>query len=526
MIEFSMTGASEPSTISMADLVRPQAPGQEVGRLPYYPSYGTITPEQRWVYLNWLRNVDQPIDIGYVFIFYYGLERHLFFGDFEAAFNMILRLRQHHRHPSLLSYSTSALTSACVFHKRPDLFTAVLNDTATGEMERSPDIFLLARWSMRLDLTPKELMQMASKFTFSNRRYLKDEAALFEAELTKLLTERFGASSLPLGRYPIELAPLVQRQLVANISFSGEQRTVRIPCLTEHPGFMAEGKALLQEAHNRVRALLKQAQKNGNSQSTPASASAPKPNKDLSVFAASHLFTAIDVRQFDRNAHCYSHGQCPSCGRTLPKLPAKKGTCLYCLATLIIKNSEFTGESLLLTTQEEEAMVAVRDERIRRNFIKRFIAGCGLSEAIVADAMRAERESAEAVLLDHLRRQGERFKEHGSWGLYRNTLMEAGRLYTHMGHHHDALRHYLIVCWYDLCGASNTGRFEEREVFLAPSVIRMVEQAVKGLDYSQAQVRTLFLECASEYQAPGMRTTPAKAWGDLIEALSAAVQQA
>jgi tellurite resistance protein len=47
--------------------------------LGYWPSYGTISPAARGVYLGWLSNGrrDPSIDIGYVFLFFYGLERRL-----------------------------------------------------------------------------------------------------------------------------------------------------------------------------------------------------------------------------------------------------------------------------------------------------------------------------------------------------------------------------------------------------------------------------------------------------------------
>ncbi|TIR80259.1 MAG: hypothetical protein E5X19_31520, partial [Mesorhizobium sp.] len=51
--------------------------------LPYWPSYQSISPGARRTYLEWLaggRN-DPSIGIGYVFIFFYGLERRLFIDE-------------------------------------------------------------------------------------------------------------------------------------------------------------------------------------------------------------------------------------------------------------------------------------------------------------------------------------------------------------------------------------------------------------------------------------------------------------
>jgi tellurite resistance protein len=46
-------------------------------RLPYWSSYSEVTPEARAAYLHWLRTgrKDPTADIGYVFLFFYGLER-------------------------------------------------------------------------------------------------------------------------------------------------------------------------------------------------------------------------------------------------------------------------------------------------------------------------------------------------------------------------------------------------------------------------------------------------------------------
>ncbi len=53
---------------------------QRETNLPYWPSYSNISPSARRIYLEWLASgrLDPDIDIGYVFLFFYGLERRLF----------------------------------------------------------------------------------------------------------------------------------------------------------------------------------------------------------------------------------------------------------------------------------------------------------------------------------------------------------------------------------------------------------------------------------------------------------------
>src|SRR5439155_27360442 len=45
--------------------------------LSYWPSYSTLTSDQRARYLDWMAGGrrDSNVDIGYAFIFFYGLER-------------------------------------------------------------------------------------------------------------------------------------------------------------------------------------------------------------------------------------------------------------------------------------------------------------------------------------------------------------------------------------------------------------------------------------------------------------------
>ena len=74
MIYTSPSTSSLPSVISKSlHISKNVAPPYD--SLGYWPSYSRITPEQRYTYLKWLADGRKDnIDIGYVFIFFYGLE--------------------------------------------------------------------------------------------------------------------------------------------------------------------------------------------------------------------------------------------------------------------------------------------------------------------------------------------------------------------------------------------------------------------------------------------------------------------
>jgi uncharacterized tellurite resistance protein B-like protein len=88
---------SEPSLIGSNLIVAPPA-GRCDEPLPYWPNYHSATPAQRSVYLNWLIGGRRqlPPEIGYAFMFFYGLERRAVADqeDIAVIIDEIIRLRK------------------------------------------------------------------------------------------------------------------------------------------------------------------------------------------------------------------------------------------------------------------------------------------------------------------------------------------------------------------------------------------------------------------------------------------------
>ena len=261
VFEISMMGTKEPSLISMELPIIMPNNNAEIEPLSYFPSYSSISPQQRWIYLNWLRNIESSIDIGYVFIFYYGLERHLFFGNYETAFDMILRLRKHHKNNSFNVYSSNALIAATLFHKREDLFFNFINCIESFDHIDLSHVYVLAKRLLGIALSPAELMALAKKVGFTNKRYLKNEKELFELELRKLLLDKHGEEKLSLEKYSLNKCPLANQMIIANYSLEHEQRTISVPSLIEAKVFSTELLMLLQSTHENVKKRLKESRK-------------------------------------------------------------------------------------------------------------------------------------------------------------------------------------------------------------------------------------------------------------------------
>lgn len=71
------TNSIEPALIDPALLVANFDPDYSGSTMNYWPSYSTISPRARAAYLEWLARgrKDPSINISYVFLFFYGLER-------------------------------------------------------------------------------------------------------------------------------------------------------------------------------------------------------------------------------------------------------------------------------------------------------------------------------------------------------------------------------------------------------------------------------------------------------------------
>jgi len=249
----------DPSTIYL-DLptYRPTDP-EIVPRPNYYPSYLGLSPSQRWLYLNWLRDITKPINIGYVFIYYYGLERQLLLGDFDLAFDEILCLQSYHDNHSFLSYSNSALPYACLLRKRKDK----LENLYKLRPKTTIDNFdLLLVHSLGYDLSAQNIINVSKNISGANRRFILSDPTTFEIALTECLKSRYNYPCFPFAsRFPIDGLLRRQEIIFGNTSFPSEIRTPEIPNFLIGSPFTREVRELIAEAHEKTKLFRKEKRK-------------------------------------------------------------------------------------------------------------------------------------------------------------------------------------------------------------------------------------------------------------------------
>lgn len=258
--------SEEPSLIyTKLKLINPK---NIVERPSYYPSYDGLSPEQRWVYLQLLRNpYDTNIDIGYVFILYYGLERHLLLGDFDRAFDLILKLRDVHKNPSFQHYSANALILTAMFHKRGEKISDFINSLDKEyECNFSDNLFLICYYSLNIPLQAKDIMRMAQTFEFMNNHYIRKYPDIFCEILSNILLEKYGNTSVALNKFvsQSELREIKYEEIGMFANMSIIDKKIKIPILYDVPKLKKEMNILLEETHNRTKIKLSVMRKDGS----------------------------------------------------------------------------------------------------------------------------------------------------------------------------------------------------------------------------------------------------------------------
>jgi len=244
---------NEPSTIYPKLKIRESKDYNLIKPLGYFPSYASLDPKQRYTYLKWLCDPSKKIDIDYVFIYYYGLERQLLYGNFDLAFEEILFLKQFHQHPSFNLYSNNAIAWSCIIKKRFDKFESIQFLFETNYFENFH--FYLHSY-LEKDLSTKDLLKISHRYSDINKRYIKSNPELFEEILNEILNIKFGKNYYPISLIDVSKLPMKSEILFANISLPEQDRSPEIQNFVEYEVFSKEIHSIFNDTHNAVKKTL------------------------------------------------------------------------------------------------------------------------------------------------------------------------------------------------------------------------------------------------------------------------------
>lgn len=260
-INISAFGPDEPSLLFTKLPIKKPNNISTIERPPYYPFYNELSMEQRWLYWKFLSTPYNPQnDIGYVFIFYYGLERHLLCGNFEKAFDVILKLRDTYNNKSFQHYSASALILSAMLHQRPEYAVKFIESlNKEYELEIPADLYLLCKLGLNIPVNGFDLMHFHKAFGFTNTRYIKNSPDIFIKNLNENLRELTkGDDYLDISKYfsKSELAKLQSKEIPIFANVSIREKMITIPNLTQASKFTGTCFMILQKAHEDTKAEL------------------------------------------------------------------------------------------------------------------------------------------------------------------------------------------------------------------------------------------------------------------------------
>lgn len=266
-ISFTTIKPLEPSLIKTQLPIKKISDISKVPRPQYYPSYNQLEPDQRWIYWQLLSNpYDTTHDIGYVFLLYYGLERHLFLGSFEEAFRVILKLRDIHRNKSFQTYSARALILSCLYHQRPDMISEFMMSLDNEyEMIMPSNLYLLCKYSFDIPLNAEDIMRMAKDFEFKNTNYISKYPAIFRETLEQNISDKYSSPALEMKKLitQSEYNKARKEDLSIFANFSLSDKNVSIPVLIDLFKFKKAIFELLEASHSDVKSKLSSMKKEG-----------------------------------------------------------------------------------------------------------------------------------------------------------------------------------------------------------------------------------------------------------------------
>jgi len=237
---------NDPSTIYFVLPVQVPSNISLVEKLSYSPSYARMNPEQRYIYLTWLQDVTSDIDIGYRFVFYYGLERRLIIGDLEKSFDMITRLRKATGNTSFLTHSANALLFGALKSNDADYLEKL---RFLFDDDIWIDIQIITKIFMKEPIEPEEIPRILKAYSV-NKRYLNEP--VYSEQMRQILIEKYGQSFLTKGILEVEQENK-HGLIFANYSFPENIRVFnnfRLPAIDEPLSIIKE---LHIECHERTK---------------------------------------------------------------------------------------------------------------------------------------------------------------------------------------------------------------------------------------------------------------------------------
>lgn len=256
----------EPSFINVNLPVEITNDLDSVEKLDYYPNYANLTPKQRYRYLKYLENpFDSKFEIGYTFIFYYGLERFMYTEKYEGALNLIVRLLEpHNDNHSFVSYAVESILFKTIeinnyrYLNRVLIIKNVINTLF-------PPLRLYLYYITRKELSTDDIILLSKDVGWKKKTYLNEHKDLFVKNLGIIIRGFKSAVSVSslINNCSVENLATFNVCRIANVTSDYKVREAKLPNLLFSDVLKVNILSLMEKAHNMTKDEVTRMRKNG-----------------------------------------------------------------------------------------------------------------------------------------------------------------------------------------------------------------------------------------------------------------------
>lgn len=215
------------------------------------PCYVYLNPYERYNYIQFLKDpYSGKHKLSYAFLFLYGLERHLYKGQFVKALNAILKLRKAYNEKLFLKYTSNTLIYSLILYKNKQLILNNFDDiTDYANLNAFCSLSVICQRPFKAD----DIFKYRKEFQFKSDTYTKQYAPIFIEKIKEYLIQTYQSEALDLNNFLVKNPDVTSERIYLNWSLP-EQPISKI--MSER--FYGEGLKILQYAHEAVKAYLKE----------------------------------------------------------------------------------------------------------------------------------------------------------------------------------------------------------------------------------------------------------------------------